>query len=220
MTAGNLGNPVPEPQNNKPTVPEPQNNKPTDAERDAYNNISRFHDGQEILFWTRNNILVVLQAGLLAASFAVLTQAKENTDPTLLIALLSIVSIVGLALAVFWVVIVRRSEYIFRQTLYILSTMESAMSLSPAFRAYSRFSEYARTPKESARNEAAAGAAVPQEFRTPHGGRSGIRLSSLWKWVGVGFAVIWLVLGSLPFARTDHGTNRAAELRQAADLRD
>ena len=162
-------------------------NTPTDAELDAYKQFAAFHNVQETLFWTRNNILVVLQAGLLAASFSILTKGTGGADP-----LIWLLDAAGFFLAVLWVAMVMRSEHIFRQTLHILSTMERVLPLRPEFRVFWRFRENAKTSGEEL--EPVSNKKEILGFEDPKDGRSWLRLSTLWALVGGGFAVVWLLL--------------------------
>jgi hypothetical protein len=173
--------------------------KPTDAELDAYKQFAAFHNVQETLFWTRNNILVVLQAGLLAASFSIL--AKDTGGADLLIGLLGGV---GFLLAIVWIGMVLRSEYVFRQTLHILSTMERVLPLRPEFRVFWRFRENAKTSREDP-EPVSDNEEILRRLGDPKDGRSRLRLSTLWWFVGFVFAAVWLVLvlqSFLPFWRS------------------
>ena len=69
---------------------------------ESYKQFTSFHATQETLFWTRNNLLVLMQVGLIAALFALL--GRKQPDPWHLIPVGTLgISLVGLGLTRAWI---------------------------------------------------------------------------------------------------------------------
>jgi len=179
-----------------PSPVEGTSEAPTEASKaskyavDAYKNFTTFHSTQETLFWTRNNLLVLMQVGLIAALFGVL--ARKQPDEWHLIPVGGVgVSLVGLCLTFAWIPMVERSRYLFDVALSIIAEAEQRLGLGDTDCLFTLFYYASKTPKDDLKIEKLPPSIERRlnvEFRKK--GRS-IGLSTMWIRVGKGFAAAW-----------------------------
>jgi hypothetical protein len=163
------------------------------AEMEAYKALAALHNVQETIFWTRNNILAIIQTALVAALFSVLT-AK---DPVVMEWLggprlpATLICTAGLCMAVVWILVVIRTDYIFSRTLKLLSDMEAGFKLRPdePFEAFTRF---VRATRPGTELRSRSRQPVRDEEHRPKAFQ-GWRLSCLWGLLGGAFLVIWII---------------------------
>lgn len=167
--------------------------RPSAAELAIFTAYSAFHIAQETLFWTRNNIVALLQGGLFATALSITTSEHASSRPDLVASLVLTLVIGGLVLALLWILMVRRSDYLFRNSLRILGTMEAASSDRKEFLAHSIFEMVARTKWDRRKAAPAGNAADPSVV--PRELTSGFRLTTLWQLAGAAFAVAWIAIG-------------------------
>jgi hypothetical protein len=157
---------------------------------DSYKQFTSFHSTQETLFWTRNNLLVLMQVGLIAALFALL--GRKQPDPWHLIPVGTCgIALVGLGLTRAWILMVERSRYLFDVALSILAETERELLEKPQLGLFTLFYEASKTEADDKMVRAlpsAIEARLNSEFKTQ--GRA-LRLSTMWIRVGRGFAVAW-----------------------------
>jgi hypothetical protein len=92
-----------------------------ELELEIYKILAALFNAEEAVFWTRNNVLVVVQAGLIAAATAIAAAAlkdlasAECVNPAPIIGaalLLGGVSLLGLAMSIAWALMVKRGELV------------------------------------------------------------------------------------------------------------
>jgi cytochrome c oxidase subunit IV len=178
---------------------------------EAYKQAATFHNLQETLFWTRNNILVSIQAGLIAAMFLMVTREGASLEQGKLRVLMPLLGLcgVGLLTSVMWTLMVRRSYYVMEQTLEILARIEWRFGSDEIFSVFTDFRRASQTYRDNPE------ALKPSKFCRDHtdaskmlvmangaeftkgslwkDARAGTyrRLSTLWSWVGWGFVLAW-----------------------------
>jgi hypothetical protein len=157
---------------------------------DAYKQFTAFHCTQETLFWTRNNLLVLMQVGLIAALFALLS--RKQPDEWHLIPVGGFgVALVGLVLTGAWIRMVERSRYLFDVALAIIAQAEERLDLGEHDCLFTFFYEASKTRTDDTNIESlplSIERRLNSKFR--RGGRA-TRLSTMWIKVGYAFAAAW-----------------------------
>jgi hypothetical protein len=158
------------------------------AELEAYKALVSLHNAQETIFWTRNNILAVIQSALVTGAFSVL---KTKDGETLLLWDVehkfpaTVLCLAGFVIAVVWILLVKRTDFLFKTTLHMLADMETAgFGVRQEFRAFGRF--IAETRPEEARHDNS----VHQRHPASENG-GGWRLVHIWGVLGVFFVLLW-----------------------------
>lgn len=159
------------------------------AEMEAYKALSALHNVQETIFWTRNNILALIQTAMVAALFAVLGPkegcltaewAASRRIPA------TFVCIAGWFIACIWLQVVDRTNYLFSATLRILSEMERKFGVPVEFRAVGLFRGATRNePDDETMTVLTRIECVPSATESE-------RLSEIWKKLGRFFAAFWI----------------------------
>jgi hypothetical protein len=153
------------------------------SELEAFKALAALHNVQETIFWTRSNILAVIQTALLAGAFSVWTSDRWQQSPVSRLVAEGFVCVAGLFIAILWVKVVRRTDYLFQKTLYILSDMErEGFKMDRRFMVFSRFAEETNPLAD----EAGRANGRPADPTAP-------RLMQIWLFFGQGFAILWLV---------------------------
>lgn len=170
----------PTPASAVPTTPSP-------LEIEVYKSLSTLFNSEETSFWTRNNILVVVQGGLIAATASIVGNADKALGATatprvalLWFIALCVLSAVGLLTAVAWAFMVGRSERIADVILGELKQLEIDLGAAlphPSQQAFNIFSQQLRRT---------SGTGVHRLNR--------FRLSKVWATLGGALAAVWLVL--------------------------
>jgi hypothetical protein len=159
------------------------------AELETYKSLVSLHNAQETIFWTRNNILAVIQSALVTGAFSVLK--TRNGEKLLLLDAehrfpATVLCLAGLVIAVVWILLVRRTDFLFKTTLHSLADMEtSGFGVRRQFRAFGRF--IAETRPDEARHDDLA--LHPQRS----GNVGGWRLVHIWGALGGFFVLLWSV---------------------------
>ena len=157
---------------------------------ESYKQFTSFHSTQETLFWTRNNLLVLMQVGLMAALFSLLGRKQPDEWHLIPVGAFGI-SAVGIGLTVAWIIMVERSRYLFDVALSILAETEQKLLQSRKLGLFTLFYIGSKTVKDDKTVED-----LPDriEGRLNRGfavrGRA-LRLSTIWIRVGWGFAAVW-----------------------------
>jgi len=160
---------------------------------EIYKALVSLFNSEETSFWTRNNILVAVHGGLLAATAAIVSNAEKAlapgappiAAPLLFLALLAL-SIVGFTMAIAWRYMVARgvkiAETIEKQLRAIERDFESriAVQLAPIFHAFVNFG---RDLEPKAKNQLVPGERLKN-----------IRLSTIWGRVGSCLIYLWAIL--------------------------
>jgi hypothetical protein len=150
----------------------------TQVEIEAYKMLGALYSAEETSFYTRNNILVVLQAGLLAAVTALLSKVFDrgaDAAAVLKQVSLSVLALCGVGVigAVAWLFTIRRSSLITELlTEQLIQIERLAIGLRAEFRVFTRFEDGLTKPKN--------------RFRPRN-----VRLSNIWTAVAFLFALIW-----------------------------
>lgn len=168
---------------------------PPEAERLAYQALAELLNSEEAAFWTRNNILVLVQGGLIAAAASIVGSADKvfGADPppraqTWLFAALAVLAFVGFATAVAWLLTVRRGQRIADTIRHQLTDIEldwKDRGFLPAG-SYLAFTRWAR----QLNNEEP----VPGGWQVPRNGWNNHRLAQTWAALGWFFALLWSAL--------------------------
>lgn len=160
--------------------------KPSELEMETYKMLATLFNSEETAFWTRNNILVALQAALVAATVAMLTKLAElsalSPSGQVLRGAIGALCFVGLASALAWLFMVRRSTFIADTISKQLKALEarleqdySVRAMKPEFKIFTSFGDALSKDGKFRRLEA-------------H------RLSTIWTIVGTMFVLIWIAL--------------------------
>lgn len=176
---------------------------PTAHELEVYKQLATLFNSEETSFWTRNNILVVLQVALVTAFASILVKTLDLKQPTrdllhLFEAACIAVCAIGLFLAVAWLFMVRRSTFISRMIADQIEEIErhwaKRYQVGAPFDAYKTWNASLDLDLAK-RRQAEAG--KPRESRIPFlRGRpfAGWRLSNIWACLGAMFVLVWLAL--------------------------
>lgn len=161
----------------------------------AYKALVDVFNSEELSFWTRNNIIVVVQLALFAATVGIVGNSDKalGKGPIANISILrlfegglTLLALVGFATAIAWVFMVRRGELIADTITTELKEIEDELGsrtprlLGAKFKAFTIFKKQLSRdrdwtdPKESLFNR--------------------FRLSNIWATVGGIFALLWAVL--------------------------
>lgn len=167
---------------------------PNPLELEVYKILATLFNSEETSFWARNNILVAVQGGLVAASIAILSRAKEvlqaDAHPhasELLFGSLAALAFVGWGMAIAWIYMAGRSERIANTISGQLKEIEKVFErrftpfLPSTFQPFQTFS-YNLNPNST------------KELLVEKRWNNRIRLSTLWQWVGWGLMWFWFVV--------------------------
>jgi hypothetical protein len=180
--------------------------EPTPYETEIYKTLAQSYDNEETIFWARNNLLVALQGAMLAGAVAIMGSfAKEAPAGAvdvnvlgLFKAALQLLCFVGLATAVAWIVMVRRSAYISHVIAARLEELEAFFharyTLDPLLAIYTHWNAALKFDRKTRRDQYAT--PTPTAGQRPNGGYAlgGFRLSHVWTSVGLLFLVTWAFL--------------------------
>ena len=171
---------------------------PAEAERLAYQTLADLMNSEEAAFWTRNNILVLVQGGLIAAAAGIVGNADKifgaEAQPRAeawLFAVLAVLALVGLATATAWLLTVQRGQRIADTIRHQLSDIEAdwqARGLLP-HRAPISYLAFTRWARQLNNDEAA-----PSAWNVPRRWHNSQRLTRIWTGLGSLFALLWTVL--------------------------
>lgn len=161
------------------------------ARLEAYKQGTAFHVFQEGLFWTRNNILVLVQGVLLAAVGTMLQKGTQQPNPGI-----AVLSFVGLTASVAWVAMVIRSRLVLSESLNALSAAETSLLLDGAATVFGRVNKgYETVWDDQTWSWRTPFRAISGTFRTG----TGVRLSTIWQYLGSTIALVWAVILALSF---------------------
>lgn len=170
-------------------APPPAPPQPSTLEIEVYKSLATLFNSEETSFWTRNNILVVVQGGLIAATASIVGNADKalgaHASPRIAMlwfVALCVLSAVGLMTAVAWAFMVGRSQRIADVILAELKNLELELARNGVLRG-EHFQAYNVFSKELRR---ADGTDVNRLNST--------RLSKVWATLGGALAAVWLVL--------------------------
>jgi hypothetical protein len=161
------------------------------AELETYKALVSLHNAQETIFWTRNNILAVIQTALIAGAFSVL---KKGTGEELLLwdgdreVPATLLCVAGLTFSVAWILVVRRTDFLFRTTLHILANMELRFRVEGPFHAFGLFVATTRPGEREIVGPVAEHQPSPPSLTSER-----LRLAEIWLWLGRFFIGLWLV---------------------------
>lgn len=171
---------------------------PPAAERLAYQSLTDLLNSEEAAFWTRNNILVLVQGGLIAAAASIVGSADKvfgaEAQPhaeTWLFAALAVLAFVGLATATAWLLTVQRGQRIADTVRHQLSDIEAdwqtrgflSSQVTPSYLAFTRWARQLN-------NEDSA----PPTWRVARNWTNDQRLTRIWTGLGGFFALLWALL--------------------------
>lgn len=163
---------------------------------EIYKVLADLFNSEETAFWARNNILVIVQVGLIAAtaSFAgnadkfMIKGACTSALAGSFFGALLLIAIVGLATAVAWLLMVHRSSRIADTISSELKYIERKFPKD--LRAFRVFGYKLRKPPR----RRSGNLLLQKNSHYRPNLMNSLRLSAIWSYVGMLFLVIWIVL--------------------------
>jgi len=195
---------------------------PPEAERLAYQSLTNLLNSEEAAFWTRNNILVLVQGGMIAAAASIVGSADKafgaDAQPHAeirLFAALAVLALVGLATATAWLLTVQRGQRIADTIRHQLSNIEAdwetrGLLSTQTTSSYLAFTRWARQLNNDE--------PVPPTWKVPRNWWNDQRLTLIWTCLGGLFAALWaaLLLGFVAAAvRSDFASQATGDTRAA-----
>lgn len=183
---------------------------PTTHELEVYKQLAQLFNSEETSFWTRNNILIVLQGALVTAFASILLKTIDLGRPTdklqhLFEAACIAVCVMGLFLAVAWLFMVRRSTYISRTISDELEAVEAdwtnryhVVSTYAAYTHWYTSLEMKKGKREQLDKGKGRVSRIPFLRGRPF---AGWRLSDIWTTLGALFVVVWVALLGVVIAK-------------------
>lgn len=173
-------------------------------EFEIYKIFAELFNSEETAFWARNNVLVVVQAGLIAAMAAFASNADKlvtadghaSSAFIFFIGALAAIDVVGFGMAIAWLLMVHRSARIADTISDELKAFEkefenhSAIKLGKKFWVFNHFGgNLAEMPADAKNKIYSKGShAKPTKLNR-------YRISNIWSFVGGFLLLIWLILG-------------------------
>lgn len=157
-------------------------------QKEVYKTLAGLYNSEETSFWTRNNILMVVQGFLIAATFNIVSNVDKaigsgsNSKSGILFACALIgIAIVGLGSSLGWLFMVGRAVRVEKIIRHQLTVVESELAPPGAFRV---FAQFGKLLEPGCRDPALE----------PRRWIGSTRLSDVWFRIGGGLAAIWSLL--------------------------
>ncbi|MGC4093066.1 MAG: hypothetical protein QM756_35295 [Polyangiaceae bacterium] len=160
------------------------------AQLEAYKLGAAFHTFHEGLFWTRNNIVVLAHGGLLTAVVTVSRDKDGHSLPAPNCGAAALAAM-GLILAAAWYVMVVRSRLVLKSTLRALEEAEKALGIKRNAAVFTTANLGFQTEWDKHRCSRKTLMRIPSGILWEG---TGLRLSTIWQWVGAALAGVWLVV--------------------------